>query len=121
MPGRHGEKVVIRIIDSRATLVPLERLGMSASILQHWNGVIARPNGIALVTGPTGSGKSTTLYSVLASLNGTERNISTVEDPIEATLAGVNGRAEPVPGGHVGPDLRPREDPRDRPQRRERR
>ena len=90
MPGRHGEKVVIRIIDSRATLVPLERLGMSASILQHWNGVIARPNGIALVTGPTGSGKSTTLYSVLASLNGTERNISTVEDPIEATLAGVN-------------------------------
>ncbi len=90
MPSRHGEKVVIRIIDSRASLVPLERLGMSQEILGRWKGVIARPNGIALVTGPTGSGKSTTLYSVLASLNSTERNISTVEDPVEATLAGVN-------------------------------
>ncbi len=90
MPGRHGEKVVIRIIDSRASLVPLERLGMGTQILERWKDVIARPNGIALVTGPTGSGKSTTLYSVLASLNGAERNISTVEDPIEATLPGVN-------------------------------
>ncbi|MFN9126994.1 MAG: GspE/PulE family protein [bacterium] len=90
MPGRHGEKVVIRIIDSRASLVPLERLGMSPEILKRWTDVIERPNGIALVTGPTGSGKSTTLYSVLASLNGTDHNISTVEDPIEATLPGVN-------------------------------
>ena len=90
MPGRHGEKVVIRIIDSRASLVPLERLGMSPDILKRWTDVIDRPNGIALVTGPTGSGKSTTLYSVLASLNGTDHNISTVEDPIEATLPGVN-------------------------------
>ncbi len=90
MPGRFGEKVVIRIIDSRASLVPLERLGMSPRILSGWQEIIARPNGIALVTGPTGSGKSTTLYSVLASLNGADRNISTVEDPIEATLAGVN-------------------------------
>jgi type IV pilus assembly protein PilB len=90
MPGRHGEKVVIRIIDSRASLVPLERLGMSPEILKRWTDVIDRPNGIALVTGPTGSGKSTTLYSVLASLNGTDHNISTVEDPIEATLPGVN-------------------------------
>jgi type IV pilus assembly protein PilB len=90
MPGRHGEKVVIRIIDSRASLVPLERLGMPATILERFKGVVARPNGIALVTGPTGSGKSTTLYSVLQTLNGAERNISTVEDPIEATLPGVN-------------------------------
>jgi type IV pilus assembly protein PilB len=90
MPGRHGEKVVIRIIDSRASLVPQERLGMSPEILGRWTDVISKPNGIALVTGPTGSGKSTTLYSVLASLNGTDLNISTVEDPIEATLPGVN-------------------------------
>jgi type IV pilus assembly protein PilB len=90
MPGRHGEKVVIRIIDSRASLVPLERLGMAGAVLERWKGVIARPNGIALVTGPTGSGKSTTLYSVLAALNATDRNISTVEDPVEATLPGIN-------------------------------
>lgn len=90
MPGRHGEKVVIRIIDSRASLVPLERLGMTADLLKRWTEVIEKPNGIALVTGPTGSGKSTTLYSVLAALNQTDLNISTVEDPIEATLAGVN-------------------------------
>ncbi|MCE2883093.1 MAG: Flp pilus assembly complex ATPase component TadA [Planctomycetaceae bacterium] len=90
MPGRFGEKVVVRVIDSRASLVPLERLGMTPSLLVRWKDVIDRPNGIALVTGPTGSGKSTTLYSVLASLNGTDRNISTVEDPVEATLQGVN-------------------------------
>lgn len=90
MPSRHGEKVVIRIIDSRASLVPLDRLGMNANILVRWKSVIARPNGIALVTGPTGSGKSTTLYSVLTSMNSTDCNISTVEDPIEATLTGVN-------------------------------
>ena len=90
MPGRHGEKVVIRIIDSRATLVPLERLGMTPEIHKRWTEVIGHPNGIALVTGPTGSGKSTTLYSVLSALNDTDCNISTVEDPIEATLPGVN-------------------------------
>ncbi|MFM7051160.1 MAG: GspE/PulE family protein [Planctomycetota bacterium] len=90
MPGRFGEKVVVRVIDSRASLVPLERLGMTPALLGRWKGVIDRPNGIALVTGPTGSGKSTTLYSVLASLNGADRNISTVEDPVEATLQGVN-------------------------------
>ena len=90
MPSRHGEKVVVRIIDSRASLVPLERLGMSEAILERWTSVISRPNGIALVTGPTGSGKSTTLYSVLAQLNTADRNISTVEDPIEATIAGLN-------------------------------
>jgi type IV pilus assembly protein PilB len=90
MPGRHGEKVVIRVIDSRASLVPLERLGMGAELLTRWRDVLARPNGIALVTGPTGSGKSTTLYSALASMSGVDRNISTVEDPIEATLPGAN-------------------------------
>ena len=90
MPGRHGEKTVIRIIDSRASLVPLDRLGMNERILGAWRSVIERPNGIALVTGPTGSGKSTTLYSVLATLNDADCNISTVEDPVEATLSGVN-------------------------------
>ncbi len=90
MPGRHGEKVVIRVIDSRASLVSLDQLGMNERILTAWKSVIDRPNGIALVTGPTGSGKSTTLYSVLSALNAADLNISTVEDPIEATLPGVN-------------------------------
>ena len=90
MPGRHGEKTVIRVIDSRQSIVPLERLGMDEVTLSKWMDIVRRPNGIALVTGPTGSGKSTTLYSVLALLNEQDANLSTVEDPIEATLAGVN-------------------------------
>jgi len=90
MPGKHGEKVVIRIIDTRNALVSIDKLGFSAHTLDLWNQVIMQPNGVVLVTGPTGSGKSTTLYSVLSKLNRDDINISTVEDPIEANLAGVN-------------------------------
>ncbi len=90
MPGKNGEKVVIRIIDSGNAVVGVEKLGFNHRMLQQWKEAIANPNGVILVTGPTGSGKSTTLYSVLAELNSDEINISTVEDPVEASIRGVN-------------------------------
>ena len=90
MTGQFGEKIVVRIIDNRNVLVNLEKLGFSYEILKEWRRVIATPNGIVLVTGPTGSGKSTTLYSVLQEINTDEVNICTVEDPVEFNLKGVN-------------------------------
>ncbi|HWB20488.1 MAG TPA: ATPase, T2SS/T4P/T4SS family [Phycisphaerales bacterium] len=90
MPGKFGEKVAIRIIDSRNNNVSLDRLGFSSEMLSQWKGLIQQPNGVILVTGPTGSGKSTTLYSVLMNLNRVEVNICTVEDPIEVNIAGIN-------------------------------
>ncbi|MBC24329.1 MAG: ATPase [Phycisphaerae bacterium] len=90
MPGKHGEKVVIRIIDARNAMVSMEKLGLEKQMLQQWHELITQPNGIVLVTGPTGSGKSTTLYSALQQVNDEELNLSTVEDPVEATLPGVN-------------------------------
>ena len=90
MPGKFGEKVVIRIIDHRNAIVSLDKLGFSPQMFENWKLVIHQPNGVVLVTGPTGSGKSTTLYSVLSLLNSDELNISTVEDPIEATITGIN-------------------------------
>ena len=90
LAGRHGEKIVIRIIDNRNILVNLEKLGFSYEMLKDWRKAIAAPNGIVLVTGPTGSGKSTTLYSVLKELNSDDVNICTVEDPVEFNLSGVN-------------------------------
>ena len=90
MPGKFGEKVVIRIIDHRNAIVSLDKLGFSPQMFENWKLVIHQPNGVVLVTGPTGSGKSTTLYSVLSLLDSDELNISTVEDPIEATITGIN-------------------------------
>lgn len=90
MPGKYGEKVVIRVIDNRNAIVSLERLGMSAQMTRIWREVINSPTGAVLVTGPTGSGKSTTLYSVLAELASDEDNICTVENPVEANILGVN-------------------------------
>ncbi len=90
MAGRHGEKIVVRIIDNRSVLVNLEKLGFSYEMLKQWRSALEAPNGIILVTGPTGSGKSTTLYSVLKELNSDEVNICTVEDPVEFNLGGVN-------------------------------
>ena len=88
--GKAGEKVVIRVIDNRSVLVNIEKLGFSYETLKAWRKVIEAPNGIILVTGPTGSGKSTTLYSVLKELNGDEVNICTIEDPIEFNLPWIN-------------------------------
>jgi type IV pilus assembly protein PilB len=90
MPGKHGEKVVIRVIDNDKASVNLEKLGFSYDSLKGWRKLINVPNGIVLVTGPTGSGKSTTLYASLQELNSGEVNICTVEDPIEYALNGVN-------------------------------
>ena len=90
MPGKHGEKVVIRIIDSRNASLTLDQLGFGPQTLEAWRGIVSCPNGVVLVTGPTGSGKSTTLYSVLSEINAEDKNLSTIEDPVEARLPGVN-------------------------------
>jgi len=90
LAGQFGEKIVIRIIDNRNVLVNLEKLGFDYEMLKQWRKVVALPNGIALVTGPTGSGKSTTLYGSLRELNSDEVNICTVEDPVEFNLPWVN-------------------------------
>ncbi len=90
MPGRHGEKAVIRIIDSNGAIASPERLGMTTDLRSAWSDLLAVPHGIVLVTGPTGSGKSTTLYSGLDSMDADLRNLSTIEDPVEAVLPGVN-------------------------------
>ncbi len=90
MPGKFGEKVVMRVIDNRNAQTSLETLGFSYAMLQRFRHLIGQPNGIVLVTGPTGSGKSTTLYAALNEINNDTVNICTVEDPVEYNLAGVN-------------------------------
>ncbi|MEQ9455314.1 MAG: ATPase, T2SS/T4P/T4SS family [Phycisphaeraceae bacterium] len=90
MPGRYGEKVVIRIIDARNAMVGLDALGLSPRMLERYLDIVAQPNGIVLVTGPTGSGKSTTLYATLRRVVDPTRNVSTVEDPVEYAIDGVN-------------------------------
>ncbi len=90
LPTSHGEKVVMRILDTKAGLVELKKLGISGREKEVLEKVIQEPHGIILVTGPTGSGKSTTLYSVLRILNKIGVNIVTLEDPVEYVLEGVN-------------------------------
>jgi type IV pilus assembly protein PilB len=90
LPTAFGEKVVMRILDNKAINVPLEALGFSDEMLAKWKEQIDQPHGIVLVTGPTGSGKTTTLYSSLRVMDGNKLNISTVEDPIEYQLASAN-------------------------------
>ncbi len=90
MPGNFGEKVVIRVIDPHKILYNLEALGFTYDNLLHFRQVIQVPNGIVLVTGPTGSGKNTTLYAALSELNSEEVNICTVEDPVECNMSGIN-------------------------------
>ncbi len=86
LPTTHGEKCVIRILDNRSILIGLERLGMAKDMLEAFHHQITEPHGIVLVTGPTGSGKTTTLYSALRTMDGDRLNISTVEDPVEYEL-----------------------------------
>jgi len=90
MPGNFGEKVVIRVIDPHKVLFNLESLGFTYENLKQFREVIHSPNGIVLVTGPTGSGKNTTLYAALSELNSDEVNICTVEDPVECNISGIN-------------------------------
>ncbi len=90
IPSVHGESVVMRILDKDAGLVDLEKLGFHESDLGRFNRIIKKPNGIFLVTGPTGSGKTTTLYSALMDLNRPDVKIITAEHPIEYNLTGIN-------------------------------
>jgi general secretion pathway protein E len=89
LPTGHGERAVLRLLDKEAGHLDLQHLGMSQDLQQQFDGLISQPHGIVLVTGPTGSGKTTTLYAALSRLNSSETNILTVEDPIEYELAGV--------------------------------
>ncbi|MGD2050897.1 MAG: ATPase, T2SS/T4P/T4SS family [Acidimicrobiia bacterium] len=89
LPSIHGEKVVMRILDKGASVASLEELGFAEYNLQRYEAAYTRPYGAILVTGPTGSGKTTTLYSTLAVLNREDVNIITVEDPVEYRLAGL--------------------------------
>lgn len=89
LPARFGERVVMRILDKEEASFDLDALGMPAETLRRLQQSLARPNGIILVTGPTGSGKTTTLYAALKLLNDPSRNILTVEDPVEYAIDGV--------------------------------
>ena len=89
LPSRAGERVVLRLLDKDNAAIDLETLGMSGAIRQMLRDALAEPNGIVLVTGPTGSGKTTTLYAGLKRLNDGSRNILTVEDPVEYAVDGV--------------------------------
>lgn len=98
LPSVFGEKIVLRILDKSAISIGLHKLGLLPETLERFENLISRTYGIILVTGPTGSGKSTTLYSVLSKLNSGEKNILTIEDPVEYEVAGltqvqINNRA----------------------------
>lgn len=90
LPGHHGERVVMRLLDRSAGLMALDRLGLSDADAERLNRLAGLPNGIILATGPTGSGKTTTLYSLLRLADRHERTILTVEDPVEYDLAGIS-------------------------------
>jgi type IV pilus assembly protein PilB len=90
LPTSHGEKIVIRILDKSALSGSIDQMGMDDETVAKFKKAIDAPHGLILVTGPTGSGKTTTLYSVLQELNSPQYNIVTVEDPIEYELAGIN-------------------------------
>ncbi len=89
MPSIHGETIVIRLLDRKKNLLDLENLGLSAPVLQRVRTIIQKPLGMTLLSGPTGSGKTTTLYSILSSLNTPDVHIATLEDPIEYHLDNV--------------------------------
>ncbi len=90
LPTAHGEKAVIRILGNKNLMLDRASLGISPRNMEMLDKMLSRPNGIILVSGPTGSGKTTTLYSILRELNNIESNIVTVEDPVEYKIAGVN-------------------------------
>jgi len=89
VPTAFGERIVLRLLYRESALLPLEQIGFSGENLRHFNDLITRPHGIILVTGPTGSGKTTTLYASLSKINSPDKNIITIEDPIEYQLKGI--------------------------------
>ena len=115
LPTVFGEKVVLRLLDEQSVEMDLSKLGFAPKVLERYEEVFRRPYGTILVTGPTGSGKSTTLYATLAELNSPETNIITVEDPVEFRLAGVNQVQVNTSGAHLR--LGPEEHPAQRPGR----
>ena len=112
LPSSHGERVVLRLLDKTASTLDLLTLGMPPALLDRVDALIARPHGIITVTGPTGSGKSTTLYAALSRLDARERNIMTIEDPVEYELEGIGQTSQrqsrddlrPRPARHPAPD-----------------
>jgi len=90
LPTMYGEKVVMRLLDKEAVSHDLDKLGFESKLLRDFKNAISKPHGIIIVTGPTGSGKSTTLYAALNYLKNPHDNITTVEDPVEYRLAGIN-------------------------------
>lgn len=96
-PSLYGEKVVIRILDRTAQAIALDQLGFLPSMQESFKNLISRPHGFFLVTGPTGSGKTTTLYAALCELNNAEKNVATLEDPVEYQIKGITQ-------GHINPD-----------------
>jgi general secretion pathway protein E len=89
VPTAFGERIVLRLLYRESALLPLEQIGFSGDNLDRFNELITRPHGIVLVTGPTGSGKTTTLYGALSKINAPDKNIITIEDPIEYQLKGI--------------------------------
>ncbi len=90
LPTVHGEKIALRVLDKSSVTLDLEKLGFQPDVLARYEAAYRKPYGTILVTGPTGSGKSTTLYATLSKLNSAERNLITVEDPVEYQLRGIN-------------------------------
>jgi MSHA biogenesis protein MshE len=90
MPTQYGESVVMRLLNQVGTTLRLDAIGMPPALVERFRAIVQRPNGLVLVTGPTGSGKTTTLYSALAELNSVEKKLITVEDPVEYRLPGIN-------------------------------
>jgi MSHA biogenesis protein MshE len=90
MPTQYGESVVMRLLNQSGGTLKLDAIGMPPAMLKKFRAILQRPNGLVLVTGPTGSGKTTTLYGALAELNTMERKLITVEDPVEYRLPGIN-------------------------------
>lgn len=90
MPTQYGESVVMRLLNQGGTTLRLDAIGMPPALVDRFRAIVHRPNGLVLVTGPTGSGKTTTLYCALAELNSVEKKLITVEDPVEYRLPGIN-------------------------------
>jgi len=86
LPTIHGEKIVIRLLDRRNLLYSFDQLGFSSKVEQRWKDLVNQPEGLVLITGPTSSGKTSTLYATLQEVNSVEKNIITVEDPVEYSL-----------------------------------
>jgi type IV pilus assembly protein PilB len=90
LPTLWGESIVMRILDRKSVMIELEQLGFHPEILEAWKKLVVLPNGVILVTGPTGSGKSTTLYATLNAINDPDTKIVTIEDPVEYNIQGIN-------------------------------